>query len=122
MTDTCVYMTIFILFHTVFMLGHVPTCSMEPTQKTGSLILGLRTYGDHEKGDIIIFKHEDSYVVKRIAAVEGETVNHSGKNKIVPESCYYVLGDNTEYSRDSRYWENPFVSVDDIGVTLYATW
>lgn len=107
-------MTIIILFHTVFMLGYVPTCSMEPTLKTGSLILGFRPYGNLEKGDIIIFKHEDSCLVKRIAAVEGETVDHSGESKIVPESCYYVLGDNTEHSHDSRYWENPFVSADDI--------
>lgn len=27
----------------------------------------------------------------------------------VPENSYYVLGDNAEYSDDSRYWEDPFV-------------
>jgi len=32
----------------------------------------------------------------------------------VPENSYYVLGDNAEYSDDSRYWEDPFVSHEDV--------
>ena len=34
-----------ILFHVVFMLGYVPSDSMEPTLEAGSLILGLRIHG-----------------------------------------------------------------------------
>lgn len=109
-----VSLTVIILFHTVFMLGYVPTGSMEPSLKTGSLILALRPYGELEKGDIIIFKYGDSYLVKRIAAVEGDIVEHNGESKTVPEACFYVLGDNSEHSYDSRYWEYPFVSADDV--------
>ena len=29
--------------------------------------------------------------------------------QMVPDGCYYLLGDNAEHSMDSRYWENPFV-------------
>ena len=38
-----------ILFHVVFMLGYVPSDSMEPTLEAGSLILGLRNHGELEK-------------------------------------------------------------------------
>lgn len=50
------------------MFGYVPTSSMEPTLETGSLILGLRLFDELETGDIIIFRHDSSYLVKRIAA------------------------------------------------------
>lgn len=106
--------TVVVLFHTVFMLGYVPTGSMEPTLKTGSLILGLRPYGELKTGDIIIFRYGDSYLVKRIAATEGDVVEHGGVSKTVPKSCFYVLGDNAEHSHDSRYWEDPFISQDDV--------
>ncbi len=30
----------------------------------------------------------------------------------VPEGCYFMLGDNREYSLDARYWANPYISKD----------
>ena len=107
-----------ILFHSIFFLGYVPTESMEPTLKTGSLILGLRCFDDLQNGDIIIFRHDGSYLVKRIAASAGETVVHQNKLVIVPEDSFLVLGDNADNSLDSRYWENPFVSLDDVMAKL----
>ena len=96
------------------MFGDVPTASMEPTLETGSLILGLRLFGELETGDIIIFRHDNSYLVKRIAACEGDTLVHQNAIVTVPENCFYVLGDNVENSHDSRYWDNPFVSYEDV--------
>ena len=107
-----------ILFHSIFFLGYVPTESMEPTLKTGSLILGLRCFDDLQNGDIIIFRHDGSYLVKRIAASAGETVVHQNKLVIVPEDSFFGLGDNADNSLDSRYWENPFVSLDDVMAKL----
>lgn len=107
-------LVVVLLFHSVFMLGYVPTSSMEPTLETGSLILGLRIFDELETGDIIIFNHDGAYLVKRIAACEGDTLVHQDTIVTVPENCFYVLGDNTENSHDSRYWENPFVSYEDV--------
>lgn len=56
--------------------------------------------------------------MKRIAAVEGDTVEQNGTSITVPEGCYYVLGDNADNSFDSRYWEDPFVSKDDVVTRL----
>ena len=113
-----VTMIVVLLFHYIFMLGYVPTSSMEPTLETGSLILGLRHFDDLETGDIIIFRHHSSYLVKRIAACEGDILVHQNAIVTVPENCFYVLGDNAENSHDSRYWDNPFVSYEDIMAKL----
>ena len=109
-----VTLIVVLLFHYIFMFGYVPTASMEPTLETGSLILGLRLFGELETGDIIIFRHDNSYLVKRIAACEGDTLVHQTAIVTVPENCFYVLGDNVENSHDSRYWDNPFVSYEDV--------
>lgn len=111
-------LTVVILFHSIFFLGYVPTESMEPTLKTGSLILGLRCCDDLQNGDIIILRHDGSYLVKRIAACEGDSLIHQETEVTVPENCFYVLGDNTDSSHDSRYWENPFVSYEDVMAKL----
>ena len=109
---------VYLLFQTVLLIGYVPTASMEPTLEEGSYILGLRPYGDLKTGDIVIFKHEDDLLVKRIAASCGESITVEGIRYIVPEGHYLMLGDNSENSYDSRYWEVPYVSEEAIVAKL----
>jgi signal peptidase I len=103
-----------LLFRTVFFLGYVPTASMEPTIPKGSLILGLRQYGELSTGDIVIFRHEGQTLVKRIAACPGETYILNGSPITVPPDHYLLLGDNSAASYDARYWELPCTPADDI--------
>ena len=98
-----------VLMKTVFFIGYVPTSSMEPTLKKGSLIFGTRIFDDLETGDIIVFTKDGTVMVKRIAAIAGETITVDGVSYTVPEDSYFVLGDNREESNDSRHWQDAFI-------------
>lgn len=120
------------LFRFAFLIGYVPTASMEPTLPEGSFILGVRFFDEPQVGDIIVFEKDGKLLVKRIAAGPGDEVDLSQLSYMttvpipvweeqvitVPGGCYFVLGDNTLNSWDSRYWEDPFVSEQHIVATL----
>lgn len=103
-----------VLLRFVFYIGYVPTESMEPTIPAGSKVIGVRIIQDLSVGDIVVFEHNGTNMVKRIAAGPGEMVQIQGENTIVPKDCYYVLGDNCLDSYDSRYWDEPFVFKQNI--------
>ena len=113
-----VIIVILVLFRTVLLLGYVPSESMEPTLERDSYIIGNRLYRDIEVGDIIIFEREGTMMVKRVAACTGDMVMVNGQSQPVPSNCYYVLGDNSDNSYDSRFWEDPFVREEDIHAKL----
>lgn len=97
---------------------------------------------DPERFDIVIFKYPDNekqLFIKRVIGLPGETVEIiDGKVYIdgsveplddsfipeaaigsygpyeVPEDCYFMLGDNRNYSKDSRFWINTFVEEEQI--------
>lgn len=105
---------VLVLFRFVFYLGYVPTASMEPTIHQGSLILGLRQFGELRTGDIVIFRRDGRTLVKRIAASPGETYILNGSPITVPAGQYLLLGDNADDSYDARYWNDPFISTENI--------
>ena len=112
---------IFILFRFVFIIGYVPTESMEPTINKESMILGVRVYGELEVGDIVIFEKDGEFMVKRIAAKGGDTITVDDRVYEVPDGCYFMLGDNKNNSFDSRYWENPYITEERIIAKVILT-
>ena len=127
-------LTALILLRFVFFIGYVPSASMEPTIPAGSVIWGRRLYGELNRGDIIVFEHDGILMVKRIYGIPGDQINleeitysvyepkpvWEERLITVPDGCYYVLGDNTQNSYDSRYWEDPLVAENEIIARLFS--
>ena len=103
-----------ILLKCVFFIGYVPSASMEPAISEGSFIFAVRIYGGLNRGDIVVFNHDNRLNVKRIAAVPGDVVVVREKSLTVPAGSYFMLGDNAEDSLDSRYWTEPFLPAQEI--------
>ena len=133
-------MVVFSVAMIPYRFAYVLSESMEPTLLTNERLL-VRTDVDAGFGDIIVFvkDFEDGHgrvlVVKRVVGVagdqlvsddtyltrNGEVIRESiGEFKlVVPNDCFFVVGDNTQRSYDSRYWESPWVGAQDvIGVVI----
>lgn len=108
-------------------------------------------FAQPQRGDIVVFKFPDNekqLFVKRLIGLPGETVEivdgdvyingvitpqcnayvpekpHGSYGPyVVPQDCYFMLGDNRNYSLDSRFWNNTFVTKKQIqGKAIFRYW
>lgn len=114
--------------------------SMEPTLYDGAKFIMLgddETIQNITYGDIIAFRYPEKpdsgiIYVKRVVGLAGDQIeirsrvvyvnglaeNFGGLNNLdygpytVEDNAYFVLGDNGRNSEDSRYFENPSVSIE----------
>ena len=105
-----------IFFFFNFKTIEVSGISMVPTLKDHQRVLVSKAYwliGAIHDDDIIVLQdpHGPGEIIKRVCFSPGENVdwtvrpdNAPGIDSkfLVPEGCFYVLGDNRPYSEDSR--------------------
>jgi signal peptidase I len=115
-----------------FQAFRIPTGSMRPTLIEGDRLLvnklrygpkirftmmRIKGFGRPQRGDIIVFKYPEDPerdFIKRLIAFGGETVEIklgdvyiNGRlieDPLIKNTYYFVLGDNSASSSDSRYW------------------
>ena len=127
----------------------VQRSSMEPTLSDGEVVIFVTTRGI-SRGDVIAFYHGNQVLIKRVIAIEGDTVDIDSGGRVlingepqdepyvslpdageitlempcqVLENHYFVMGDHRQTSLDSRVEEIGLISRDQIvGKALLRIW
>jgi signal peptidase I len=120
---------------------YIPSESMVPTLKIGDQLFVTKVYNKEriDRGDILVFHSEElgELLIKRTIGLPGEKVEIKSDGTVyingqkldepyvenvgsktgsfeVPKGHLLFLGDNRANSRDSRYWEEPYIPVKNV--------
>lgn len=132
-----------LIFNFLLINAVIPSGSMQNTLGIGDRVIADRfifRFTGIERGDIVIFhptQGDKQYLIKRVIGMPGDTIegidgyvyingvkidesyvkdllSEDFGPYIVPNDCYFMLGDNRTNSYDSRSWNNKYVSSNKI--------
>lgn len=141
-TIVIAFIVYYFIFNILLINSVIPSGSMMNTINIGDRVIADRLFyriNGVNRGDIVIFRVDtkSNYLIKRVIGLPGETIegidgyvyidgekleesyvkdllDENFGPYVIPENCYFMMGDNRTRSIDSRYWDKKFVSGNKI--------